>query len=57
MTSAEIEKSFAYLWNLKERRIKKLEVEARHPYAKVQDKVDADRVGRKRVLPRGKKDV
>lgn len=54
----DIRKALAYLWNLREKRIEKVLCETQHPYAKVQDKVDANRVGRKgRIFPFGKKVV
>lgn len=50
-----VKKAFKYLWDLKERRIEAIFRETQHPYAKVQDKVDANRVGRKKLFPfRGK---
>jgi len=54
-----IREAFAYLWDLKAKRIFKLEAEARHPYAKIQDKVEAQRgsVGRKGLVPHPKKGV
>lgn len=50
-----IRKAFKYLWDLRERRIEAIFRETQHPYAKIQDKVDANRVGRKGVVPRHKK--
>lgn len=55
-----IKKVFAYMWDLKEKKIEKLEQEMIHPYAKIQNKVDADhlRLERKRrVFPWIKKSV
>ena len=50
-----VKKAFKYLWDLKERRIEAIFRETQHPYAKVQDKVEADRVGRKKLAPFYKK--
>ena len=52
-----VKKAFKYLWDLKQKKIEAIFRETQHPYAKVQDRVDADRVGRKRVAPFGRKDV
>ena len=53
-----IKKVFAYYWDFQKKRIDKLEAEATHPYAKVQNKVDAGRLERKRwVFPFRKKSV
>lgn len=53
-----IKKVFAYYWDFQKKRIDKLEAEAIHPYAKVQNKVDAGRLERKRwVFPFRKKSV
>lgn len=50
-----VKKAFKYLWDLREKKIEAIFRETQHPYAKVQDKVEADRVGRKKFLPfRGK---
>jgi len=47
-----LRKALAYVWDLRSRKEKALEDEARHPYAKIQDKVERDRVVRKRrVVP------
>ena len=51
----DIKRAFKYLWDLREKKIEKILCETQHPYAKVQDKVDANRVGRKGVVPRIKK--
>lgn len=51
----DIGKAFRYLWDLKEKKIEAIFCETQHPYAKIQDKVDANRVGRKGVVPRHKK--
>lgn len=50
-----VKKAFKYLWDIKQRRIEAIFRETQHPYAKVQDKVEADRVGRKNVAPFRKK--
>lgn len=51
-----VKKAFKYLWDLKERRIEAIFRETQHPYAKVQDKVDANRVvGKRGVFPFRKK--
>ena len=50
-----VKKAFKYLWDLKQKKIEAIFRETQHPYAKVQDRVDADRVGRKGVVPRVKK--
>ena len=53
-----IKQAFDYIWDLKAKRIEKVIHEARHPFVKVQDKVDSGRVVRKRrFLPFGKKSV
>lgn len=54
----DVQKVLKYLWDLKERRIEKVFCETQHPYAKVQDKVDSNRVVRgRRILPFGRKNV
>jgi len=51
-----VRKVFAYFWDFKAKKILKLESDMIHPYAKVQNKVDADRmVGKKWVFPFVKK--
>lgn len=40
---ADVRKAFAYFWDFKEKTIERIEREARHPYAKIQDKVDAEK--------------
>ena len=53
-----VRKAFKYLWDLKQKKIEAIFRETQHPYAKVQDKVDSNRVVRKRRLfPFGNKIV
>lgn len=53
-----IKKAWAYLWDMKNRRIEKLEAEARHPYAKVFDNVfNNPLVGIRRLVSNRKKDL
>lgn len=53
-----IGKIFAYVWDCKNKKIEKLEQEARHPYAKKMDEVEHNRLVRKRrVFPFRKKSV
>ena len=52
-----VKKAFKYLWDMKEKKIEAIFRETQHPYAKVQDRVDANRVGRKNVVPKPFKSV
>ena len=52
-----IRRAFAYLWDLKAKKIEKMELEARHPYAKVFDKVfGSPLVGARRLVAIRRKD-
>ena len=53
-----VRKAFKYLWDLKQKKIEAIFRETQHPYAKVQDKVDSNRVvGKRRIFPFGNKIV
>lgn len=53
-----VKKAFFYLWDIKNKKIERLEAEAIHPYAKVFDKVfNNPLVGIRRLAPRHKKNV
>ena len=53
-----VKKAFKYLWDLKQKKIEAIFRETQHPYAKVQDKVDSNRVvGKRRIFPFGNKIV
>lgn len=49
----KIKKAFSYLWDLKNKKIERLEDEARHPFAKSFDKIfNNPLVGVRRLVPR-----
>lgn len=54
-----MKKLWAYLWDLRAKRIERLEDECRPRFAKVQDNVERERLRikkRRRIIPRDKKD-
>ena len=52
-----IRKAFAYLWDLKQRKIEKLEDEARHPFAKKFDEIFNNPLVGGRLVPHNKKNL